>query len=474
MNEENFEEMLNSYDSSSAENLRRGDRVKAKIVSITSDSIFVDIGSKIDGAVSKSEFKDENGELTCKVGDTVELYVTSARESEIILSKAISSGGGEMLRDIYNSGIPVEGKVTAECKGGFNIEIMKKRAFCPVSQIDVRHVETPAEYVGQSLTFLITKFEEGGRNIVVSRRELLNRELEGSRKEFIANLKPGNVYKGRVMKLIPVGAIVEIFPGLTGMVHVSELSWSRTEKPEDVVRPGDTVDVALVKTETTADGQFRIALSIKKIAEDPMMSAVNRYMPGDIVSAKIMRLMPFGAFAELEPGVEGLIHVSEMSHKRVNHPSDVVKPGDEVQVAVKAVDPETRKISLSMKSAEGDPWVTAAENFKAGSSVEGTVEKKEAFGLFIKLAPGITGLLPKSVINGSADSSKIMGLKPGDRIEVSVGEINVWDRKISLRIPGMEDSGDDWKNMAKSQQSTESQSMGTLGEKLAELMKNRK
>lgn len=473
MNEENFEEMLNSYNSSSAENLRRGDRVKARIVSITSDTVFVDIGSKIDGAVAKSEFKDENGELTCGIGDTVELYVTSAKESEIVLSKAISSGGSEMLRDIFNSGIPVEGKISAECKGGFNIEIMKKRAFCPVSQIDIRHVENTAEYVGQTLVFLITKFEEGGRNIVVSRRELLNRELESSRKDFIANLKPGNVYKGTVQKIIPVGAIVEVFPGLTGMVHVSELSWSRTEKPEDVVRPGDTVDVALIKAEKTSEGQLRIALSIKKIAEDPMLSALNRYMPGDVVSAKIMRILQFGAFAELEPGVEGLIHISEMSHKRVNRPSDVVSPGDVVQVAIKSVDHETRKIALSMKSAEGDPWVLAAENFKAGSAVEGTVEKKEAFGLFIKLAPGITGLLPKSIINESPDAARIMGMKPGDKIEVAVGELNIKDKRISLRIPGMEDTRDDWKSHTKAQQ-TENQSMGTFGEKLAELMKNRK
>lgn len=474
MNEENFEEMLNSYDPSTAENLKRGDRVKAKIVSITSDTVFVDIGSKIDGAVARSEFIDKNGELTCKTGDSVELYVTSTRESEIILSKAVTSGGGEMLREAYSSGIPVEGKVASECKGGFNIEIMKKRAFCPVSQIDIRHVENPADYLGQTLTFLIIKFEEGGKNIVVSRRELLNKELESSRKEFVSGLKPGNVYKGRVQKIIPVGAIVEIFPGLTGMVHVSELSWSRTEKPEDVVRVGDSVDVALLKTEKTADGMLRISLSIKKIAEDPMLSAANRFKAGDIITAKITRLTQFGAFAEIEPGVEGLIHVSEMSYtKRVHKPSDMVSSGDSVQVSVKSIDPETKKISLSMKAAEGDPWALAAENFKPGSPVEGTVEKKEAFGLFIKLAPGVTGLLPKSIINESPDSAKVLAMKPGDRIEVSVGELNIKDRKISLRLPGTEDTRDDWKSHTKTQQ-TENQSMGSLGEKLAELMKNKK
>lgn len=474
MNEENFEEMLNSYDPSSAETLRRGDKVKARIISITSDTIFVDIGSKIDGAVAKSEFLDKDGELTCKTGDMVDLYVTSSGESEIILSKAVSSGGSEMIREAYNSRIPIEGKVASECKGGFNVEIMKKRAFCPISQIDVRHVENAAEYVGQTLTFIITRFEEGGRNIVVSRRELLNKELESSKKEFVSNLKPGNIYKGRIQKIIPVGAIVELFPGLTGMVHISELSWSRTEKPEDVVRVGDTVDVALLKTETTAEGQLRISLSIKKIAEDPMLSAANRFKAGDIVTAKIMRLTQFGAFAELEPGVEGLIHISEMSHtKRVHKPSDIVNPGDSVQVSVKSVDPETKKISLSMKAAEGDPWALAAENFKPGSTVEGTVEKKEAFGLFIKLAPGVTGLLPKSIINESPDSAKVLGMKPGEKIVITVGELNIKDRKVSLRLPGTETPTDDWKSHAKAQQ-TDNQSMGSLGEKLAELMKNKK
>lgn len=474
MNEENFEEMLNSYDPTSAEALRRGDRVKARIISITSDSIFVDIGSKMDGAVSRSEFIDKNGELTCKQGDSVDLYVTSAGESEIILSKAISSGGSEMIREAYDARIPVEGKVASECKGGFNIEIMKKRAFCPISQIDIRHVENAAEYIGQTLTFIITKFEEGGRNIVVSRRELLNKELESAKKDFLAGLKPGNIYKGRIEKIIPVGAIVEIFPGLTGMIHISELSWSRTEKPEDVVRVGDNVDVALLKTEKTSEGQLRISLSIKKIAEDPMLSAANRFMAGDIVSAKITRLTQFGAFAEIEPGVEGLIHVSEMSYtKRVHKPSDMVSSGDVVQVSIKSVDPETKRISLSMKAAEGDPWALAAENFKPGSSVEGTIEKKEAFGLFIKLAPGVTGLLPKSIINESPDSAKVLGMKQGEKIEVSVGELNIKDRKISLRLPGTENTRDDWKNHAKSQQN-DNQSMGSFGEKLAELMKNKK
>lgn len=474
--EENFAELFEAYSDGMSEDLSVGDRITGKIIAIEKESVFLDTGSKVDGVVDRMELLDDNGELPFAMGDEIELYVVAANESEIRLSKAMSGAGGfDMLRDAYESRIPVEGTVTESVKGGFAVEIMKKRTFCPISQIDTRYVETPDEYVGQTFSFLIKRFEEKGRNIVISRRDLLEQEQAEARKEFFKTLKIGDDLEGTVTKLMPFGAFVELVPGVEGLVHISELGWSRVENPEQAVKNGERVRVKLLKM-APGEGNKpgKISLSIKQTSGNPWDTVTDTVQNGAKLSGRVTRIMPFGAFVEIAPGIEGLIHISEMSYtKRIHTPDEVVQPGQTVFVVVKSVDGENRRVSLSLRDAEGDPWADVESKYRPGQPVTGTVEKKERFGIFITLEPGITGLLPRSKITAAQDSAAIERLKPGNPIHIIVDTVNLIDRKISLGLSGETDS-DEWKNYSTPQ--TSGGGLGSLGDMLRQAMdaKNKK
>ena len=466
--EESFADLLESYSPRMNEDIQVGDKITGEIISIGSDTVFVDTGTKIDGLVEKDELLDDRGELPYKEGDTLDLYVVSYNGSEIRLSRALSGIGGlAVLEDAFEKGIPVEGKVKGQIKGGFHVDIMKKRAFCPISQIDLRFVENPDDYVGETYQFLITQFEEDDKNIVISRRKLLNREQEKARKEFLRNIAAGDQLEGRITKLMPYGAFVELFPGLEGMIHLSELSWSRVEKPDDVLKVGDVIQVKLISIEKgEKPDQFKIALSIKQVTGDPWESVHEKFHEGDKVTGKVTRCTNFGVFVEIAPGIEGLVHISEMSYKkRILKPEDEVKPGETVPIVVKEIDAVKRRISLSIRDAEGDPWMDVQEKYLVGQVVEGSIEKKEKFGYFVVLQPGITGLLPKSEIKKSYQPALIEKLRQGDAITVIINEIKPDERKITL-IPGDSRDEDDWRSFRKSTK----KSLSSLGEKLEQAL----
>ncbi len=489
--EENFAELFEAFQSESNDNLQVGDLVKGTVISITKDSVFIDTGSKVDGIVNRDELTDPEGELTVKDGDAVELYVISIDSNGISLSKAMSGAGGlNMLNDAYESGVPVEGKVLETCKGGFRVSMMHRKVFCPVSQIDATFVETPEDYVGETFNFKIIKFEENGRNIVVSRRALLEVEQEKFREKFLEEVKPDAVMDGKVTKLMAFGAFVELAPGVEGMVHISELSWSRSAKPEDIVQPGDEITVRILSIEPRKDGKgLKIGLSLKQLQADPWDELGDKFSAGDKVTGTVARCADFGAFVEIAPGIEGLVHISEMSYtKRVHKPADEVTPGQEVSVMIKDLDPVKRRIALSMKDAAGDPWLDVEDSFKPGTEVEGTVENKAEFGIFISLAPGITGLLPMSHISRSDKKVELEALTPGQKVKVYVAELNTADRKVTLTV-GEPKENEDWKQYSKpaprksaprKQQSAQSMTSGDtagfgglLGMKLQEAMKNK-
>jgi len=470
---ESFEALFEAYTTGMNEDIQVGDRIRGEIISIGQDTVYMDTGTKIDGVVEKAELLDKDGELPFKTGDSLDLYVVALTESEVRLSKALSGIGGlQHLQEAFQNKVPVEGKVKETCKGGFRVEILQQRGFCPISQIDINYVETPDDFVGQSFEFLITRFEERGRNIVVSRRALLEEALEKNRAAFYETLQPGDTYKGKVTRLLPFGVFVELVPGVEGMVHISELSWSRVEKPEDLVATGDTLTVRVLKIETgDKKGQKKIGLSVKQAQGDPWETVETKFSVGSRVTGKVTRCMKFGAFVEIAPGIEGLVHISEMSYtKRVLHPADEVSPGQNVSVMIKDIDLDQRRISLSLKDAEGDPWLEVDEKFKVGSQVEGVVEKKEGFGIFINLAPGITGLLPKSNISQSENPAKIEGCKAGETLKVVIQRLNAAERKISLAPADAAESGD-WQNYSGQ---GDSQPLGTLAEKLQQALKSKK
>lgn len=466
--EESFAEMFESYAAGMNEDIQVGDKIHGRIISITDSSVFVDTGTKADGVVEIEELKDPEGKLPYAVGDALDLYVVSADESEIRLSRALAGAGGlNMLKEAQANGIPVEGKVVQTVKGGFQVEVLKRRAFCPISQMDTQYVENPEQYLGQTYQFAIKKLTEGGRNIVVSRRDLLEVEQQKVRQAFMQTLAVDQLHAGRVTRVMPYGAFVELAPGVEGMVHISELSWSRLEKIEDAVKPGDKLQVKILRIEPGAK-QKKIALSVKQALGDPWDLVEKELTAGQKVSGKVTRCANFGAFVELQPGIEGLVHISEMSYtQRVHKPEDVVQPGQMVSVVIKDIDKHKRRISLSMRDAQGDPWLDVKEKFTPGQPVDGIVEKQEKFGIFVTLTPGIVGLLPKSAISRSSQAGQVEKLKVGDRIAVAIETIQAAERKISLKL---RDSADEqnWRQFANDAGDAP---LGALGEKLAQAFK---
>ena len=470
--QESFASLLDSYSPSAERDLRVGDRMVGKIISIGKDTVFIDTGTKIDGAVDMAELTDKSGELLLKEGDEVELFIVALSEDEIKLSKAISGIGGlYMLREAHAKAVPVEGRVLETCKGGFRVEILQRRAFCPISQMDVEYVENPADYVGTTHQFLITQFEENGKNIVVSRRTLLAQKLAAARKQFYDSASVGDILNGKITRLMQYGAFVEISPGVEGMVHISELSWSKLKHPDELVSIGDNLQVKIIGLEPAENSdQIKVGLSAKQLLEDPWLSAGEHFQEGHKVQGKVTRCAPFGAFVEIAPGIEGLVHISEMSYlRRITKPEEIVSEGETVSVMIKEIDLHKRRISLSIRDAEGDPWLEVPDKFKVGQTAEGTIEKKESFGYFINLSPGVTGLLPKSNFKRSSEPGSLEKLREGDRLPVLVEMVNDKERKITL-APGDAAHEEDWQKYS----GDAGNALGDLGEKLQQALASKK
>lgn len=477
--EQSFAEMFEASESGDNGSIQVGDKVRGTIIAVEPSTVFVDLGSKVDGVVEAEELRGEDGELMVTVGDEVELFVVRAQGGEIRLSRALSGVGGlHMLQEAFESKLPVQGKVKEAIKGGFHVEVLTRRAFCPVSQIDDAYVENTEPYIGETFEFLITKLEEKGRNIVVSRRILLEKEKQAAAESFFESTEIGAVVDCVVKRLAPFGAFVEIEPGVEGLVHISELGWSRVDEPSEVVSEGDNIRAEILKIDTDDKGRPKISLSMKQVQEDPWNTVGDAFKEGEIVTGRVVRLADFGAFVEIAPGVDGLVHVSEMSWaKRVNKPSEIVSQGDEVQVKIKSIDQGLRRISLSLRDAEGDPWAEAAEKYAPGTKVTGTFEKSERFGLFINLEPGVTGLMPKSLMAKAADPKKLDALKSGDPVAVTVQSVDAPARRISL-APGDALEEEDWsrfqdKAARPSGGAGGGPSMGILGEKLQQAIKDK-
>ncbi len=332
---------------------RVGDMVKGKIVTVSKEAVFVDLGGKAEGQLERSQVSDHEGKLLVQVGDTIEARVSSDAGGTLMLRTKLGRGpeARAELQQAAELGIPVEGLVTEVVKGGLSVDVAGVRGFVPASQIDTRFVEDLAPFVGQRLTFRISRYEP--RNLVLSRRALLEEENEKRATELRSQLVPGLVVHGKVVGFKPFGAFVDI-GGIEGMLHISELSHSRVDKPEDILSLGQEVDVVVLKVEPGQGPKEkeRISLSLKALGNDPWSDTVGKLHEGQAVKGKIVRLQPFGAFVEVAPGVEGLVHISELgAGRRINHPKEVVAVGQEVEATVLAVDAERRRLSLSLAAS---------------------------------------------------------------------------------------------------------------------------
>ena len=330
---------------------RVGDVVSGKVITIGKEAVFVDLGGKAEGQLDRGQVTDPDGKLLVKIGDTVEARIAADEGGVLSLRVKIGRGPearGE-LQQAAELGVPVEGRVTEVVKGGVSVDVAGVRGFCPASQLDARPVADLAVFVGQVLQFKITRYEP--RNLVLSRRTLLDEERERAATETRKKLVPGAVLRGKVVGFKPFGAFVDL-GGIEGMLHVSELGFTRVDKPEDVLRLGQELDVAVLKIEPGEKGE-RIALSLKALASDPWRDATASLGEGSRVKGTITRLQPFGAFVEIAPGVEGLVHISELgAGRRIHHPKEVVSVGQQVEATVVSIDHERRRLGLSLAASK--------------------------------------------------------------------------------------------------------------------------
>ncbi|HZF10780.1 MAG TPA: S1 RNA-binding domain-containing protein [Thermoanaerobaculia bacterium] len=336
-----------------------GDKVSGKILSIGPEAAFVDLGGKAEGMIELAQIKNAEGEVTVQVGDTLEATVTGVDSDtgSLVLKRQVGRGSAAKaeIEQAHQAGVPVEGLVTAVVKGGVEVQVSGLRGFCPVSQLDLRYVEDPERFVGQRLTFRVTKYEEGGKgrrpNIILSRRALLEEEQKSKAAETREKLHPGAIVRGKVTSLTDYGAFIDL-GGLEGMLHVSEIGYARTAHPKDVLNVGEELDVQVLKIEPAKGGKQgeRISLSRKSLESDPWKDAADRFPDGTKVKGRVMRLETFGAFIEVAPGLEGLAHISELgAGRRVNHAREVLQLGQDVEVTVLGVDTAKRRISLSLQ-----------------------------------------------------------------------------------------------------------------------------
>jgi small subunit ribosomal protein S1 len=472
---ESFAELFESSSETLGRKLFPGDKVSGKVLKISKDTIFVDLGGKSEGLAGITEFLDKDGNLKLREGDWVELRVASTRDG-IHLTKGMKVQGAdglEILREAKENLIPVEGRISKVIKGGFEVDLSGIRAFCPLGQIDLQFSEKPEEHVGARYVFRIMEIKERGKNIIVSRRVLLEEEREKRTQETLARLKPDLECEGKVTRLMDFGAFVDI-GGIEGMVHISEISHARISRPSEILKPGQQVKAKVLKIESDKNGHPKISLSIKALEPDPWDKGLG-FGEGEIIRGKVSRLTDFGAFVEVAPGVDGLVHISEISYERLPHPSKFLHVGDEVDVMVMGIDLETHRISLSIKEAmikkrtegEGSDKV----RLEVGQALNGIVEDSKPYGLFVRLPQLGTkarGLLPMEELRDSEKGDVKKKFPKGREIRVEIVSIDDKGRiRLSQKAIEEREDGEDYKRFLEKED--KSGKFGTLGDILRNL-----
>ena len=458
------------------EQVEQGMIITGSLVAVSGEWAVVDLGGKTEGLLAVSELKDKEGNLTVGVGEEVEAFVVSTRGGEIKLSKSLSQSirDYEDLRDVYEGRLPVDGRVVGTNKGGYEVMVAGRRAFCPISQMDTAFTEDPEVHVGKSYSFRITQMDGKGKRVVLSRAAIQREEQQRRREELRDELEIGAILNGEVKSVQDYGAFVDI-GGIEGLCHVSELSWRRVEHPSEIVSVGDPVEVKVLDIKKTEKGD-RISLSLRASQPHPWVAVGTKFVVGETYDGKVTRLQPFGAFVEIGPGIEGLIHVSEMSwEKRINHPSELLTEGQELRVYLKSIDEERQRIGLSIKALASDPWSDAAERYGVGIAVKGTVEKIETFGIFLAIEGGITALIPGSE-TGVEGSDMRRKFKPGQELSGTVLSIDPSARRMSVSLKSAAEA----QNMAEVREYMKGQKasgdsgkkgFGTLGDLFADRLK---
>jgi len=472
---ESFAELFEASQEKTTRKLFPGDKVSGIVLKVGKDTVFVDLGGKSEGIADIQEFLDKEGKLTVKQGDRVEMRVASTRDG-IHLTKGMKVQGPDsldILREAKENLIPIEGRVSNVVKGGFEIDLSGIRAFCPLGQIDLAFCERPEEHVGARYPFRIMEIKEKGKNIIVSRRVLLEEEQEKKLKETLARLKPDLECEGRVTKLTDFGAFVDI-GGIEGMVHISEISHGRIAHPSEILKPSQQVKVRVMKIEADKGGRPKISLSIKSLEPDAWEKGLG-FEEGEIIRGKVSRLTDFGAFVEVAPGVDGLVHVSEISYERIPHPSKLLKEGDMIDVLVMGIDRQMHRVSLSIKEAVIKKRMENEGSDKArlevGQILKGIVEDSKPYGLFIRLpqlGPKVRGLLPTEELRDSGKGDIKRKFPKGQEIQVEIIAIDEQGRiRLSQKVMEEREDREDYKTFLEKEE--KHGKLGTFGDLLKDL-----
>ena len=429
-----YAQLLDSYDTS-FRNIAEGEVVKGTVLKVTASEVVVDVGYKSEGIIAVTEFLDEQGEVTVQPGDIVDVLLerTEDREGYVVLSreKAEKMKIWDEVEKAYAERKVVIGRVIERIKGGLAVDI-GVRAFLPGSQIDVRPVRNLDALRGQELRMRVIKVNKKRGNIVLSRKVLLEEENAEKKKHTLHTLAEGKVLKGTVKNITDYGAFIDL-GGIDGLLHITDMSWGRVGHPSELFKVNDEIDVIVLKYDPATE---RVSLGHKQLVNDPWSNVSDRYPVGARMSGKVVSLTDYGAFIELEPGVEGLIHVSEMSwSKRVKHPSKILNVGDNVDAQVLGVDATARRISLGLKQVETNPWHELAEKYPVGAKIVGRVRNLTEFGAFVEVEDDIDGLIHISDMSWSKrikHPSEV--LKKGDKVEAMVLNIDAENQRLSLGL----------------------------------------
>ena len=430
-----FEESLVTLD------MQPGSIITGIIVDIDSDWVTVHAGLKSEGVIPREQFLNDQGELTIKVGDEVHVALEAVEdgfgETKLSREKAKRAESWKVLEAAFAAEEIVKGVINGKVKGGFTVDVNTIRAFLPGSLVDVRPVRDTTHLENKELEFKVIKLDQKRNNVVVSRRAVLEAENSAEREALLETLQEGQVVKGIVKNLTDYGAFVDL-GGVDGLLHITDMAWKRIKHPSEIVNVGDEIDVKVLKFDRERN---RVSLGLKQLGEDPWVAITGRYPEGTRVTAKVTNLTDYGCFAELEEGVEGLVHVSEMDWTNKNiHPSKVVQVGDDVEVMVLDIDEDRRRISLGIKQCKMNPWEEFSSKFNKGDKISGSIKSITDFGIFIGLDGGIDGLVHLSDISwNEAGEEAVRRFKKGDEIETVILSVDPERERISLGVKQLED-----------------------------------
>jgi small subunit ribosomal protein S1 len=430
--EEDFAAMFEA--SVQARQFDRGQTIEGTVVAFGSEVAFVDVGGKAEAEIDLDELKDADGALEVSVGDRIQAMVVSTSGGIVLSRKGVRNAATQReLEDAFQAGLAVEGKVEKAVNGGYDVRLARERAFCPLSQIDIVRTADPAAHEGQIYTFRIIEYKDGGKTIVVSRRKHLEEQQRASAAAVRKSIVPGAVLTGRVASVTAFGAFVDLGGGIQGLLHVSEMAWSRVTNPNDIVAPGDQITVKVLRVDA---GAQKISLGLKQLLDDPWTTVAATYAVGDVRRGRVTRVADFGAFVELEPGIEGLAHASTFAPTgRSGGWATSVAVGMTGAFEILSIDTAQKRIGIALVD-EGASRAAGATSppgaLVTGAIVTGKVERHESFGVFVFLSPGRTGLMPLAETGLDRDMDIRKAFPIGSEVEVVVLEIDPSGRRIRL------------------------------------------